>query len=52
MGGKAKQCVYFGAFCLAVCEGVAAQKQLHQLGLRAKPAMSFEEIIAAVPGDA
>ena len=49
-GGYVKQCqVYPKAFCQAVCEGVAAQKKLYQLGMVAQPLMSFEEMMSAVP---
>ena len=49
-GGKTSQCqVYPRAFCQAVCEGIAAQKRLHSLGLRAEPLMNIEEMMDALP---
>ena len=44
-GGRARQGqVYPKEFCRAVCAGVAAQKRLYSLGLKALPMMSAEEI--------
>ena len=38
MSGKAKRAqLYPRAFSRAVCEGIAAQKRLHSLGLRCSP---------------
>ena len=52
-GGLAKKCqVYPPAFCRAVCEGTAAQKRLHMLGIRSEPLMSMEEMVAVMPVDA
>ena len=52
MGGRARQCqVYPRDFCRAVCEGVAAQKKLMELGLKAEPLMALDEMYATVPGD-
>ena len=49
-GGRTSQCqVYPRAFCRAVCEGIAAQKRLYVLGLKAEPIMSLEEMIDALP---
>ena len=53
MSGVARKCqVYPPAFCRAVCEGTAAQKRLHVLGMRSEPLMSMEEMISMVPKDA
>ena len=49
IGGKAKRAqLYPRAFSRAVCEGVAAQKRLHALGLRCCPIFSLEEISRTV----
>ena len=49
-GGRAKQCqVYPKAFCVAVCEGVAAQKRLMKMGLKSEPIMSLSEMVDSVP---
>ena len=48
--GRLKQCqVYPRAFCKAVCEGIAAQKRLHHLGLKSEPLMSVEVMNETVP---
>ena len=48
-GGRAKQCqVYAREFCRAVCEGIAAQKRLGELGMRAEDLMSVEEMKTAM----
>ena len=45
IGGKAKHAqVYPKAFCQAVCEGLAAQKKIGDLGLCAQPILSMEEM--------
>ena len=45
IGGKAKRAqLYPRAFNRAVCEGVAAQKRLHALGMRCCPISSLQEI--------
>ena len=50
--GRARQCqVYPKAFCRAVCSGIAAQKRLDELGLKAMPIMSTEEMLNTVPED-
>ena len=50
--GRARQCqVYPKAFCRAVCSGIAAQKRLDELGLKAMPIMSIEEMLNTVPED-
>jgi hypothetical protein len=36
--------VYPRALCVKICEGIAAQKRLDDLGLRARPIMSFDEM--------
>ena len=52
MGGRARQCqVYPRDFCRAVCEGVASQKKLMELGLKAEPLMALDEMYATVPDD-
>ena len=52
IGGKAKGAqIYPAAFCEAICEGVAAQKLLGELGLGAIPIMSMEEMSAVVKDD-
>ena len=49
-GGRASQCqVYPRAFCVAVGEGIAAQKRLHELGMQAQPIMNLEDMLSAVP---
>jgi len=51
--GKARQAqVYPRAFCRAVCEGVAAEKRIRALGVKAKPLLSMEEMqqIAHISG--
>ena len=49
IGGKAKRAqLYPRAFSRAVCEGVAAQKRLHGLGLQHNELMSVEAMRAAV----
>ena len=49
LGGRARQCqVYSRKFCQAVCEGIAAQKRLGNLGLRSERLMSIEEMEATV----
>ena len=49
VGGRAKKAqLYPRAFSRAVCEGIAAQKRLHGLGLRHRPLMSFDEVTDAV----
>jgi hypothetical protein len=49
IGGKAKRAqLYPRAFSRAVCEGIAAQKRLHSLGLRSRPLLSFDEMDDAV----
>ena len=48
IGGRAKRAqLYPRAFSRAFCEGVAAQKRLHALGLRANPIMSVDEMTKA-----
>lgn len=48
-GGKAKRAqIYPRAFCKAVCEGVGAQKILHNIGLIAWPVMYIEKMDQAV----
>ena len=45
VGGRAKRAqLYPRLFSRAVCEGVAAQKRLHGMGLEHSPIMSIEEI--------
>ena len=45
ISGRAKAAqVYPREFGVQVCEGIAAQKKLEQLGLQARPVMSFEEM--------
>ena len=45
LSGRAKKCqVYPGAFCQAVCEGVAAEKKLRALGMMAQPLMTISEM--------
>ena len=49
MNGKAKRAqLYPRAFSKAVCEGIAAQKKLHSLGLRQSPLMNVDEMDEAV----
>ena len=49
LGGRARQCqVYSKKFCRAVCEGIAAQKRLGNLGLRSESLMSIEEMKATM----
>ena len=36
--------IYPKAFCQAVCEGIAAQKKIGELGLCSQPLMSIEEM--------
>ena len=49
LDGKAKRAqVYPRKFCQAICEGIAAQKRLHAMGLEARPLLSIEEMEAAV----
>ena len=49
--GRAKEAqVYPQALCLRICEGIAAQKRLDSLGLRARPIMSIDEMRDAAPG--
>ena len=49
IGGRAKACqVYPRMFSRAVCEGLAAQKRLINLGLHSQPLMTVDEITAAV----
>ena len=40
--------VYPKKFCQAICEGIAAQKRLHALGLDAKPLLTMEEMMEAL----
>jgi hypothetical protein len=48
IGGRAKRAqIYPRAFSRAFCEGVAAQKRLHALGLMSSPIMSIDEMTAA-----
>ena len=48
IGGRAKRAqLYPRAFSRAVCEGVAAQKRLHVLGLLSYPMMSIDKMAAA-----
>ena len=48
--GRAKFCqVYPREFCRAVCEGIAAQKKLYVLGMKAEPLMTLEEMFAVMP---
>ncbi len=48
-GGRTKLAqVYPKKFCQAVCEGIAAQKRLHALGLEAKTLMTDEEMAAVL----
>ena len=43
VGGRAKRAqLYPRAFSREVCEGIAAQKRLHGLGLRHRPLMSLD----------
>ena len=43
--GRAKRCqVYPRSFCRRVCEGIAAEKRLRSLGLKAIPLMTLEAI--------
>ena len=52
IGGKAKAAqVYPRGFCRAICEGVAAQKKIDQLGLEARPIMSVEEMVQAAKSE-
>jgi hypothetical protein len=49
IGGRAKRAqLYPRAFSQAVCEGIAAEKRLHGLGLVHSPLMSVEEMNSAV----
>ena len=49
IGGRAKRAqLYPRAFSQAVCEGIAAEKRLHGLGLVHSPLMSVEEMSSAV----
>ena len=44
-GGRARQCqVYPEDFSKAVCEGVAAQKRLMELGMKSEPLMLLEDM--------
>ena len=48
ISGRAKRAqLYPRAFSRAFCEGVAAQKRLHALGLRTSPIMSIDEMAEA-----
>ena len=48
ISGKAKAAqVYPRAFCRAICEGRAAQKNIDDLGVEARPIMSVEEMATA-----
>ena len=53
--GRAKQAqVYPRQFCKRVCEGIMAQKRKEELGVTARPVMSFEEmneVAKGAPGD-
>ena len=52
-GGQTRQCqVYPRAFCKKVCEGIAAQKKLYDLGMTSEPLMSLQEMQKAVPSEA
>ncbi len=43
--GRTKQAqVYPREFCRAVCEGIAAEKRIHALGLEAKPILSLSDM--------
>ena len=49
LDGKAKRAqVYPRRFCQAVCEGIAAQKRLHALGMEARSLLTLEEMAAVV----
>ena len=49
IGGRAKRAqLYPRAFSRAVCEGIAAQKRLHALGMKSKPILSVDEMSSAV----
>ena len=49
LGGRARQCqVYSRKFCQAVCEGVAAQKRVGNLGMRSEDLMNVEEMKATL----
>ena len=51
-GGQTRQCqVYPRAFCKKVCEGIAAQKKLYNLGMTSEPIMSLQEMQRAVPNE-
>ena len=51
-GGQTRQCqVYPRAFCKKVCEGIAAQKKLYDLGMTSEPLMSLQEMQRAVPSE-
>ena len=50
LGGHARQCqVYPREFCKEVCAGVAAQKRMHELGMRAESLMNLEEMLTVDP---
>ena len=42
--------VYPRQFCAALCEGIAAQKRLDELGLVARPLLSMEEMSSVTKG--
>ena len=43
--------MYPRAFCKKVCEGIAAQKKLYDLGMTSEPLMSLQEMQKAVPSE-
>ena len=48
-GGKAKACqVYPRAFCRAVCQGVASEKKLRELGMMSVDVMSVAEMMGVM----
>ena len=50
LGGHARQCqVYPREFCKEVCAGVAAQKRLHEMGMRVEALMNIEEMLTVDP---
>ena len=49
--GRAKAAqVYPRLFGIRVCQGIRAQRQLESLGLRARPIMTVDQMVAATPG--
>ena len=50
VGGKAKACqIYPRDFCRAVCQGVASEKKLRELGMQSVDILSVDEIMSVDP---